>query len=109
MDAEVIDVATVSPLDMDTILANREADQPTCASVMDYLTPVFATDPEAQARFQSTTLGPYDYWAIEYGYTTEDKKLAEIAARHMVIILLNSFGKLTPFGDSNRLRKWIEN
>ena len=23
-------------------------------------------------------------------------------------VLLNSFGKLTPFGDSNRIRKWIE-
>jgi D-alanyl-D-alanine endopeptidase (penicillin-binding protein 7) len=26
----------------------------------------------------------------------------------MVIVLLNSYGKLTPFGDSNRIRKWIE-
>jgi len=23
------------------------------------------------------------------------------------IVLLNSFGKLTPYGDSNRLRKWM--
>jgi D-alanyl-D-alanine endopeptidase (penicillin-binding protein 7) len=23
------------------------------------------------------------------------------------IVLLNSFGKLTPFGDSNRLRRWM--
>jgi hypothetical protein len=27
--------------------------------------------------------------------------------RELYIVLLNSFGKLTPFGDSNRLRKWI--
>jgi len=33
---------------------------------------------------------------------------AEIAERSLVIVLLNSFGKLTPFGDSNRIRKWIE-
>jgi D-alanyl-D-alanine endopeptidase (penicillin-binding protein 7) len=33
---------------------------------------------------------------------------AEIADRPLVIVLLNSFGKLTPFGDSNRIRKWIE-
>ena len=33
---------------------------------------------------------------------------AEIADRSLVIVLLNSFGKLTPFGDSNRIRKWIE-
>lgn len=25
-----------------------------------------------------------------------------------VMVLLNSFGKLTPFGDANRVRKWIE-
>jgi D-alanyl-D-alanine endopeptidase (penicillin-binding protein 7) len=34
---------------------------------------------------------------------------AKVAGQPMVIVLLNSFGKLTPFGDSNRLRKWIEN
>jgi D-alanyl-D-alanine endopeptidase (penicillin-binding protein 7) len=33
---------------------------------------------------------------------------AEIAGEPMIIVLLNSFGKLTPFGDSNRIRKWIE-
>jgi len=31
-----------------------------------------------------------------------------IADQPLVIVLLNSFGKLTPFGDSNRIRKWIE-
>lgn len=31
-----------------------------------------------------------------------------IAEQPLVIVLLNSFGKLTPFGDSNRIRKWIE-
>ena len=32
---------------------------------------------------------------------------ASIADQPLVIVLLNSFGKLTPFGDSNRLRKWM--
>lgn len=32
---------------------------------------------------------------------------ASIAGEHVSIVLLNSFGKLTPFGDSNRLRKWL--
>ncbi|MEJ1298155.1 MAG: serine hydrolase [Candidatus Sedimenticola sp. (ex Thyasira tokunagai)] len=32
----------------------------------------------------------------------------EIGGEPMVIVLLNSFGKLTPFGDSNRIRKWIQ-
>jgi D-alanyl-D-alanine endopeptidase (penicillin-binding protein 7) len=32
---------------------------------------------------------------------------ASIDGEEVSIILLNSFGKLTPFGDSNRLRKWM--
>ena len=32
---------------------------------------------------------------------------AMIAGERVSIVLLNSFGKLTPFGDSNRLRKWM--
>lgn len=33
---------------------------------------------------------------------------AAIADRSLTIVLLDAFGKLTPFGDSNRLRQWIE-
>ena len=33
---------------------------------------------------------------------------AEIVHQPLVIVLLNSYGKLTPIGDSNRIRKWIE-
>lgn len=32
---------------------------------------------------------------------------AVIDGERLSIVLLNSFGKLTPFGDSNRLRKWL--
>ncbi len=32
---------------------------------------------------------------------------ANIEGEQISIVLLNSFGKLTPFGDSNRLRKWM--
>jgi D-alanyl-D-alanine endopeptidase (penicillin-binding protein 7) len=32
---------------------------------------------------------------------------ANIEGEDISIVLLNSFGKLTPFGDSNRLRKWM--
>jgi len=32
---------------------------------------------------------------------------ARIDGEPVYIILLNSYGKLTPFGDSNRLRKWL--
>ena len=33
---------------------------------------------------------------------------AEISHQPLVIVLLNSYGKLSPTGDSNRIRKWIE-
>ena len=56
-----------------------------------------------------------DSWAIQLsktGYLHEAGRClamqAEIADQPMVIVLLNSYGKLTPFGDSNRIRKWIE-
>ena len=32
---------------------------------------------------------------------------ANIRGEELSIVLLNSFGKLTPYGDSNRLRKWL--
>jgi len=32
---------------------------------------------------------------------------ATIKGESVSIVLLNSFGKLTPFGDSNRLRQWL--
>ena len=32
---------------------------------------------------------------------------ANIKGEQVSIVLLNSYGKLTPFGDSNRLRKWM--
>lgn len=33
--------------------------------------------------------------------------LAELEKESLIIVLLNSYGKLTPFGDANRLRKWL--
>ena len=32
---------------------------------------------------------------------------ARIEGELISIVFLNSYGKLTPFGDSNRLRKWM--
>ncbi len=54
-------------------------------SVMDYTPINIAADPEEQGHFASPTIGPYDYWAIEYAYKpvrgNEAKELAKIAAR----------------------------
>jgi D-alanyl-D-alanine endopeptidase (penicillin-binding protein 7) len=53
-------------------------------------------------------------WSIalsKTGYINEAGRClvmrATIGGESVSIVLLNSFGKLTPFGDSNRLRKWM--
>lgn len=55
-----------------------------------------------------------DSWSIELsktGYLNEAGRclamLARINGEPVTIVLLDSFGKLTPFGDSNRLRQWM--
>ncbi len=57
-----------------------------------------------------------DSWDIELsktGYTAAAGNCllmrTTIANRPLVIILLNSWGKLSKFGDSNRIRKWLIN
>jgi D-alanyl-D-alanine endopeptidase (penicillin-binding protein 7) len=70
-----------------------------------------------ELRFRNTNrLLKNKTWEIKLsktGYLNESGRClvmqAEIANQPLVIVLLNSFGKLTPFGDSNRIRKWIEN
>ena len=53
-------------------------------------------------------------WSIalsKTGYINESGRClvmqANIEGERVSIVLLNSFGKLTPFGDSNRLRQWM--
>jgi len=60
----------------------------TVASVMDYTPTNIVPKSMKQGDFYPTTIGPYDIWAIEYGYTPfsggtngEVKNLQEIAAR----------------------------
>ncbi len=54
-------------------------------SVMDYNPINIAPKGQKQGDYASTTIGPYDYWAIEYAYATpegsEDAELKKIAAR----------------------------
>ncbi len=54
-------------------------------SVMDYNPLVIAAKGEKQGHFLTPTLGPYDYWAIEYAYKPiegdEKAELAKIASR----------------------------
>jgi hypothetical protein len=55
------------------------------ASVMDYNPIVIAGKGEKQGDYLPTTLGPYDYWAIEYGYKpisgNEKAELNKVASR----------------------------
>ena len=55
-------------------------------SVMDYTPFNLAVKGEKQGEYSMSTLGPYDYWAVEYAYKpldpkTERQDLARIAAR----------------------------
>ena len=51
-------------------LADRDATSRTglSGSIMDYLPMNIAPKGDKQGHDFSPTLGPYDYWAIEYGY-----------------------------------------
>ena len=58
----------------------------TASSVMDYVPFNIAVKGEKQGEYISSTIGPYDYWAIEYAYKpieaeNEAAELARIAAR----------------------------
>lgn len=63
----------------------RPLTDPTVASVMDYSPVNIAPPGKKQTAYYTTTIGPYDEWAIEYGYKEisgdEAAELAKIAAR----------------------------
>lgn len=53
-----------------------------CGSVMDY-SPININveDGPDQGDFTMMTIGPYDMWAIEFGYTTDDGSISDILSR----------------------------
>ena len=58
--------------DLSEMNSEEMAGKPISGSVMDYLPVNINVDAgEAQGPFTMETLGPYDYWAIEYGYSFE--------------------------------------
>jgi hypothetical protein len=71
-------------LSLKEINSNGVKGQKTIAtSVMDYL-PVnmpYQLDSETKGDYTMIGIGPYDYWAIEYGYSPEENKLAEVLKR----------------------------
>ena len=57
---------------LDEIKKRRTTGEATCGSVMDYNPVLFFKDGAADGHFITPTIGPYDYWAIEYGYRPFD-------------------------------------
>ena len=68
---------------------NRKAGEALVGSVMEYDAVNIAPKGEKQGHYYSPTIGPWDYWVVEYAYTPIDgsrpedevEKLAEIASR----------------------------
>ncbi|HYA98103.1 MAG TPA: zinc-dependent metalloprotease [Methylomirabilota bacterium] len=73
----------LSVADLNNVQKTEEIGQ--TASVMDYNPVVVAPKGTKQGHFLTPTLGPYDYWAIEYAYKPiegdEKAELAKIASR----------------------------
>ncbi len=72
-------------------------------SVMEYNGVNLALPGEKQGSFAMATLGPYDYWAIQYGYqefapADEKGQLAKIAARSTEHDLAYAFDRETASG-----------
>lgn len=101
-------------LPMDEIETSNEAGEANVGSVMDYNPAIIAPRGEEQGSFVTRTIGPYDYWAIEYGYRpmgkpykNEDEMLNKIAGRVAEAGLdygtdEDTFGFLSPDPLSNR-------
>src|ERR1700733_4104373 len=73
----------LKPSELNDVAKTDELSQ--SSSVMDYNPVVIAAKGEKQGHFLPITLGPYDYWAIEYAYKTipgdEKAGLDKIASR----------------------------
>lgn len=86
----------------------------------------FSTTPEREVRFQrpnsyvlgfrnTNALVKNDRWDItvsKTGYTQEAGRclvmMTRVANRPVVMVLLDSQGKLSPVGDANRVKQWME-
>jgi hypothetical protein len=58
--------------------------KPLASSVMDYIPinmPYQVEGSTTRGDWTMTGIGPYDFWAIEYGYSTDESKLPEVLKR----------------------------
>src|SRR5579863_3809782 len=85
----------------------RAAAEGTVASVMDYTPINMAPKGAKQGLYYPQTIGPYDYWAIEYGYKhidgNEAAELKKIASRSAEPGLDYATDEDTRLGDSDPL------
>jgi hypothetical protein len=75
---------------IEELLNAKDPDEALSASVMDYNTPLLNPNKDKQGLYVTQSVGPYDEWAIEYGYKpfhkggdckSEQEMLAAIATR----------------------------
>ena len=60
------------------------------ASVMDYLPAQLAAPGARQGSYYTSTIGPYDYWAVEYGYRPFDSATTVDELSHLLKIASRS-------------------
>lgn len=63
-------------------------------------------------RLLQTRSRDWNIGVSKTGYTSEAGRClvmhAKIGAKPVIVVLLNSWGKLTPIGDANRIKRWVE-
>jgi hypothetical protein len=64
--------ASSSVYTLEEIKARRTTGEALVGSIMDYNPILLFNEEEPEGHFITPTIGPYDYWAIEYGYRPAD-------------------------------------
>lgn len=73
----------------DEIVASTDPEAPTSASVMDYNAFVLKADGSKPAVWMTPTIGPYDEWAIEYGYAVQGSAGRDADEKKMLSAVLD--------------------
>ncbi len=73
-------------------------------SVMDYPAINFATDGQAQGHYYTTTPGPYDHWAIEFGYKPSLADADAETARMKTLLARSTEPQLSFGNDADDMR-----
>lgn len=85
--------------------ADIVAERGLAGSVMDYPAVNFASDPRQQTLFYSVRPGPYDHWAIDYGYSQALDDSREERARLAAILARSTEPALIFGNDADDMRR----